>query len=167
MRFATAEGATGAGGDLQASSAGITVGSPAAWRWDRAKSLEVGEEVERVVGAGAVGAEPDRDAGLARGRVGEHAADRQLHVGDRVGDDGAAALGDQLQLGAVEPDAVGEDGALVEQAEPVEVGGGPHAVRGRGTPLTSCSVSERWICTGSSRSAASSAVQRSSPSLTV
>ena len=92
--------------------------------------LEVGEQVERVVGAGPVGAEADRDAGLSRLRVGEDAPHGELHVGDRIGDDGAAARGDQLQLLAVEPDAVGENRALAEQPEPVEVGGGADAVGG-------------------------------------
>jgi hypothetical protein len=90
--------------------------------------LEVGEEVERVVGAGAVGAEADRYARCACRRVGEDAADGQLHIGDRVGNDGAAAGGDQCQLLLVEPDAVGEDGALAEHAEAVEVGGRAQAV---------------------------------------
>ena len=76
------------------------------------EELQVGEQVERVVGAGAVGAEADRDPGRARRGVGEDAADRELHVRRRVGDDGGAAGGDQLQLLRVEPDAVGEHGAL-------------------------------------------------------
>ena len=114
----------------QASSEAIAVASPAGVALGEREDLEVGEQVERVVGAGAVGAEADRDPRLARRRVGEDAADRELHVGDRVGDHGAAALGDQLELGAVEPDAVGEHRALAEQPEPVEVVGGAHAVGG-------------------------------------
>ena len=56
----------------QASAASIAVGSAAACFWSRAKRLQVGEQVERVVGAGAVGAEADarrpRRAPRGRGR---------------------------------------------------------------------------------------------------
>ena len=125
------------------------------------EELEVGEQVERVVGAGAVGAEADRDPGRARRRVGEDAADRELHVGDRVGDDGGAALGDQLQLLAGRARRRGR-ARCARSAARAGRGRRRGARRGRrGSRSTSCSVSERWIWTGSSRSAASSAIQRS------
>ena len=92
--------------------------------------LHVGEEIERVVGAGAVGAEADRHAPALSVGKGEDAADRQLHVGHRVGDHGRSPLRDQLELGVIEPDAVGEQGAWPEQPEPIEVVSGARSVLG-------------------------------------
>ena len=65
---------------------------------EQREHLHLGEEVERVVGAGAVGAEPDLDAGGPGEQVGEDAADRELEVGHGVGDDHRAAGCDQFEL---------------------------------------------------------------------
>ena len=122
--------------------------------WARAKSFRSAKRSSESLEPAPSVPSPTATPARARSRVREDAADRELHVGDRVGDDGAAALGDQRQLLVVEPDAVGEHRALVEQ---------PQAGRGRrpgAAPCsatqssTSCSVSERWIWIGSSRSAA-------------
>ncbi len=73
---------------------------------------------------------PTAHPGGSRRRMGEDAADGELHVRHRVGDDGGAALGDQRQLVRVEPDAVGEHGALAQHPQSVEVEGRPLAVLG-------------------------------------
>ena len=92
---------------------------------DESERLHVVEQVEGVVGAGTVGAQADLGAGSARGRVGEHPADRELLVGDRVRDHRRPTLDDQLDLGLVEPDAVGEQRARPQHPGPVQVMGGP------------------------------------------
>ena len=151
----------------QASRAGTAAGSRASCFWRSAKVFSVLEQVQRVVRARPVGAEADADAAPPRLEIGKHPAHRELQVGDRVGHDGGAALGDQLELRIVQPHAVGEHRSRPEQPEPVEVLGGPHAVRSETQRVTSSSVSERWIWTGSPRFSDASAIHRRDGSLTV
>ena len=114
----------------QASAAAIAVGSAAAWLLGEGEGFRSLSKIERVVGAGAVAAEPDRDPGRARRRVGEDAADRELHVGDRIGDDGAAPR----RRSAPAPRRRARRRArarCAHSASPaVEVDGRAHAVRG-------------------------------------
>ena len=95
---------------------------------EQAEVLDVLEHVERVVRAGAVGAEGDADPAPLHRRVVEDAPHRQLEVRDGVGDHGRAALGDQVELGVVEPHGVREHGSRPQRSGAVEVGGWALAV---------------------------------------
>ena len=57
----------------------------------------------------------------ARVRVREHAPDRELEVGHRIGHDGRAPLGSELELRLLHPHAVREEEPRREHAETVEV----------------------------------------------
>ena len=134
---------------------------------EQREGLHVLEQVEGVVRPGPVGAEADVDAGLACREVGKDAAHRELQVGDRIGDHRRAPRRDQLELGVVEPDPVGEQGPRPQQSEPVEVRrpGGRRAPRRNAPPRPR---SRRGGCAPAARrSAAASAIQRSDGSLTV
>ena len=141
--------------------------SAAAWRWARAKSFRSARRSSESLEPAPSVPRPTRDAGRARGGVGEDPADRELHVGDRVGDDGGAAGGDQVELFVVEPDAVGEHGALAR------AGRGRRGRRRDAAVLARCSPRPRARSRrggsgpATSRSAESSAIQRSDSSLTV
>ena len=98
---------------------------------DQREVLGVGEQVERVVGAGAVGAEPDRDPVALRRAAGR----RSPPTASFMFATGLVTIvaprgGDQLALVVVEPDGVGEQRPRAEQPDAIEQLDRPDAVRG-------------------------------------